>query len=200
VSDALVERLNQLLPTLTAEEFLAASGVGNEIPYHVFEYPAEQELLVRRQIDFLLDRIPKARPGTRVASVNLFDFLVEHLRGRNLLERSFEMERKQGRDHLHRHLATLLHPDKISPLLAKSIPDGQTDLVLIHGVGSAWPFLRASAVLNSLHKYTGHTPVVMFYPGSYDQTAFRLFGKVRDKDKQDNYYRAFRLLPPESRR
>ena len=200
MSDALVERLNQLLPTLTAEDFLAASGVGNEIPYHVFEYPAEQELLVRRQIDFLLDRIPKTRPGTQVASINLFDFLVEHLRGRNLLERSFEMERKQGRDHLHRHLATLLHPDKISPLLAKSIPDGQTDLVLIHGVGSAWPFLRASAVLNSLHKYTGHTPVVMLYPGSYDQTAFRLFGKVRDKDKQDNYSRAFRLLPPESRR
>ena len=35
----------------------------------------------------------------------------------------------------------------------------------------------------------------MFYPGTYDQVSFRLFGKVRDKDKQDNYYRAFRLIP-----
>ena len=67
--------------------------------------------------------------------------------------------------------------------------------MLLHGVGSVWPFLRASGLLSSLHQFAGNMPVVMFYPGSYDQVAFRLFGKVRDKDTRDNYYRAFRLIP-----
>ena len=33
-------------------------------------------------------------------------------------------------------------------------------------------------------------PVVMFYPGKYDGQALMLFSKIKD----DNYYRAFRLV------
>ena len=178
----ITERLNQILPTITSDQFLSASGVGNEIPYHVFEYPADQELEVRKHIDFLLQRIPMQKPGIRLASINLFDFMIEYLKKRGVLEKSFEMEKTRGQQQLYKSLETLLQPD-------------QSDLVLIHGVGSVWPFMRASGVLNSLHKHTGKTPVVMFYPGTYDQVCFRLFGKVRDKDKHDNYYRAFRLIP-----
>jgi hypothetical protein len=194
-STTLTERLNQILPTITSDQFLSANGVGNEIPYHVFEYPAEQELAVREHIDFLLQRLPMQKPGIRLVSINLFDFMIEYLKKRGVLEKAFEMEKTQGQQQLHKKLETLLEPEKISPLLAEQMQPAQTDLVLIHGVGSVWPFMRASGVLNSLHKHTGRTPVVMFYPGTYDQVSFRLFGKVRDKDKQDNYYRAFRLIP-----
>ena len=37
----------------------------------------------------------------------------------------------------------------------------------------------------------GHTPLVMFYPGIYDQQSLSLFGKL----PAQNYYRAFRLVP-----
>ena len=194
-STTLTERLNQILPTITSDQFLSATGVGNEIPYHVFEYPAEEELRVREHIEFLLQRIPMQKPGIRLVGINLFDFMIEYLKKRGVLEKAFEMEKTQGQQQLHKKLETLLEPEKISPLLAEQMQPDQTDLVLIHGVGSVWPFMRASGVLNSLHKHTGRTPVVMFYPGTYDQVSFRLFGKVRDKDKQDNYYRAFRLIP-----
>jgi len=194
-STTLTERLNQILPTITSDQFLSANGVGNEIPYHVFEYPAEQELAVREHIEFLLQRLPMQKPGIRLVSINLFDFMIEYLKKRGVLEKAFEMEKTQGQQQLHKKLETLLEPEKISPLLAEQMQPDRTDLVLIHGVGSVWPFMRASGVLNSLHKHTGSTPVVMFYPGIYDQVSFRLFGKVRDKDKQDNYYRAFRLIP-----
>lgn len=191
----LTDRLNQILPTITSPAFLAAHGVGNEIPYHVFEYPAAEELAVREHIAFLIDRIPKEAPGLRLASVNLFDFLIDHLRDRKLLDRCFEMDRRQGQAQLFRHLEKLLQPDKIAPLLAEQMRCDESDLVLIHGVGSVWPFMRTSGLLNGLHRFTGNTPVVLFYPGTYDQVAFRLFGRVRDKDKHDNYYRAFRLIP-----
>jgi hypothetical protein len=194
-STTLTERLNQILPTIISDQFLSATGVGNEIPYHVFEYPAEEELRVREHIEFLLQRIPMQKPGIRLVGINLFDFMIEYLKKRGVLEKAFEMEKTQGQQQLHKKLETLLEPEKISPLLAEQMQPDQTDLVLIHGVGSVWPFMRASGVLNSLHKHTGRTPVVMFYPGTYDQVSFRLFGKVRDKDKQDNYYRAFRLIP-----
>ena len=195
MTSSLDERLNQILPRIISEEFLSAKGVGNEIPYHVFEYPADKELAVRQHVEFLLKRVPMQKPGIRLVGLNLFDFMIEHLRERGLLERSFEMEKAKGQEHLFKNLEKLLQPDKISPLLAAKIPPDTTDLVLIHGVGSVWPFMRASGVLNGLHKATGKTPIVMFYPGTYDQVSFRLFGKVRDKDKQDNYYRAFRLIP-----
>ena len=193
-AENLTERLNQILPTITSEQFLAGDGVGNEIPYHVFEYPPAEELTIREHIRFLLEKLPQVRPNIQVADVNLFDFLIDHLRERNLLERSFEMARKSGDSEVRRRLDAVLQPDKIAPLLAERISPATSDLVLIHGVGSVWPFMRASGLLNSLHHHTGQTPVVMFYPGSYDQVCFRLFGKVRDNDKQDNYYRAFRLV------
>jgi hypothetical protein len=195
MTDCFEERLNQILHRITSDDFLAADGVGNEIPYFIFEYPPEKELVVRQHVLFLLDHIPRQKPGLRVVHINLFDFIIEHLKSRGLLEKSFEMEKTKGRDHLRRHLEKVLHPEKLAPLMAELIPRGQTDLVLISGVGNAWPFLRASGVLNNLHKFTGKTPVVMFFPGSYDQISFRLFGKIRDKEKQDNYYRAFRLIP-----
>lgn len=189
------DRLNQILPKITSDSFLAAEGVGKDIPYFIFEYPPENEIAVRHHILFLLDHIPKQKPGLRVVHVNLFDFIIQHLKDRGLLDKSIEMEKTKGKDHLRKHLERILHPQKIAPLIAELIHPDKTDLVLISGVGNMWPFLKASGILNNLHKFTGMTPVVMFYPGSYDQTSFRLFGKVRDKEKQDSYYRAFRLIP-----
>jgi hypothetical protein len=195
MTDCFEERLNQILPRITSDDFLAADGVGNEIPYFIFEYPPEKELAVRRHIVFLLDHIPRQKPELKVVHINLFDFIIDHLKSRGLLDKSFEMERTKGKQELQKHLEKVLHPEKLAPLIAELIPPNRTGLVLISGVGNVWPFLRSSGVLNNLHKFTGKTPVVMFYPGSYDQISFRLFGRIRDKDKQDNYYRAFRLIP-----
>ena len=191
----LEDRLNQILPRITSDEFLAADGVGNEIPYFIFEYPPEDELRIREHIGFLLSHIPKHRPGLRVVHINLFDFIVAHLKERRLLDRAMELEKTKGKEFVQKELERVLHPQKLAPRLAEVCPPDKTDLTLMSGIGSAWPFVRASGVLNNLHKFTGKMPFVMFYPGVYDQITFRLFGKIRDKQKQDNYYRAFRLVP-----
>ncbi len=189
------DRLNQILPKITSDDFLAADGLGNEIPYFIFEYPPEEELRIRKHIDFLLEHIPKHKPGLRVVHINLFDFIIDHLKDRNKLDKAIEMEKEKGQEHLQKQLEKMLHPQKLAPQLAELMPPDTTDLALMSGIGSAWPFMRASGVLNNLHKFTGMMPLVMFYPGVYDQVTFRLFGKIRDKEKQDSYYRAFRLIP-----
>ena len=77
MSDHLTERLNRILPKLISDELLSGSGLGNEIGFYVFDYSAEEELRVRDHIQFLLDHLPKSKPGLRVKHVNLFDLVIE---------------------------------------------------------------------------------------------------------------------------
>lgn len=191
MSDPLTDRLNQILSKITSDDFLRGNGLGNEIAFYIFDYPPEAELRIREHIAFLLDHMPKQRPGLRVVHINLFDFIIEHLRHRNLLDKAMEMQKTRGDAFVLKQLSTLLHPNKIAPAFAETAQPGRHDLVLVSGVGSAYPMLRAHSLLNNLHAVMGRTPLVLFYPGRYDGQALRLFGKL----KHNNYYRAFKLVP-----
>ncbi len=98
MSESLTARLNQILPKITSDEFLRGHGIGNEIAFHIFDYPPEEELEVRRNIDDLLEFLPKRKPGLKVLHVNLFDFLLDYLKSRKLLEKSVELQRARGNE------------------------------------------------------------------------------------------------------
>jgi len=189
--DTLNERLDEILPKITSDDFLSAKGLGNEIAFFIFDYPPSAELQVRNHIRFLLEQIPKKKPGLRVKHVNLLEFVVDHLSARKLLEKTFDLQKKKGDTFLLNQLGKILHPEKLAPLFAETVRPDQQDLVLVSGVGSVWPLMRTHSLLNNLHPIMGQTPLVMFYPGRYDGQSLRLFGKI----KSDNYYRAFRLIP-----
>jgi hypothetical protein len=191
MSNQLTERLNRILPKLVSDELLTGSGLGNEIGFYVFDYPAEEELRVREHIQFLLDHLPKSKSGLRVKHVNLFDLVIDHLKSRNLLDRAIQMQRTQGDEVVFKALSAPLHETRLAQVFADVAQPGQHDLVLVSGVGSVWPLLRSHALLNNLHPLMGNTPLVMFYPGKYDQITLRLFGMLESR----NYYRAFTLVP-----
>jgi hypothetical protein len=191
MSDALDERLNQILPRVIADDFLSGRGIGNEIAIYVFDYPPEAELRVRDSLRTLLDHLPKHRPGLRVQHVDLFDFVLDYLRSRKLLDKALQMQRDQGDAALKKALAGPLHESKLGVRFAEVVQPEQHDLVIVSGVGSVWPLLRSHALLNNLHAVMGQTPLVLFYPGRYDGQSLRLFGKL----KNNSYYRAFRLVP-----
>ena len=197
----LTRRLNQILPKLTSDDFLRARGIGNEIAFYIFDYAPEDELRVREHIRFLVDRLPKSKPGLRVAHINLFEFLINYLKERGLLEKSFEWQRKKGSDALLKALRGVLHEEKVAKRFADIAKPAEHGLVLISGVGGAYPLLRSHTLLNNLHAIMGQTPLVMFYPGRYDTQTLRLFGKIglvgssaEERKKTINYYRAFRLI------
>lgn len=191
MSDALNERLNKILPRVVSDDFLSGSGIGNEIAFYIFDYPPEEELRVREHIGFLVERIPKQKPALRVQHVNLFDFVLDYLKRRNLLDKAIQMQRDKGDEALKKALAGPLHETKLAGHFAEVVRPDQNDLVLVSGIGSVWPLLRSHALLNNLHSVMGKTPLVMFYPGRYDGQSLRLFGKL----KNTNYYRAFKLVP-----
>jgi hypothetical protein len=199
------ERLNKIMPRITSDEFLSGSGIGNEIAFYIFDYAPEDELKVRDYLRTMLEHIPKQKPDLRVKHIDLFNFLLDYLKSRNLLEKSLQMQREKGDEALKRALKGPLNmKDKLIPQLCAVIEPQQQDLILLSGVGSSYPLLRTSSLLTNLQSIMGHTPLVVFYPGKYDQMTLRLFGKLRlsasfenegTTKKSENYYRAFKLVP-----
>jgi hypothetical protein len=190
MTDLLDQRLNRILPRITSDDFLSGSGIGNEIAFYIFDYPPEQELRVRDFLNTLLDHIPRQKPGLRVKHINLFDFVVDYLKSRRLLDKAIQMQREKGDEALKKALAGPLHESKLGTVFADSAQPDQHDLVIVSGVGSVWPLLRSHTLLNNLQSVMGKTPLIMFYPGRYDGQSLRLFGKI----KNNNYYRAFKLV------
>jgi len=184
------ERLDKILDRLTSDAFLQGKGLGNEIPFYAFDYPPERELEVRAHIGFLLAQIPKRRPGLRFVHVNLFDLIVRHLKNRGFYEKALGMQKQKGDEATLKALAAPLDASKLAAVFADEAKPAYHDLVLVSGVGSAYPLLRTHNLLNNLHHLMGSTPLVLFYPGVYDGQSLRLFGILHDKP----YYRAFRLV------
>ncbi len=186
------KRLDQILPRITSDDLLSNAGLGNEIGFYIFDYPPEYELDMRAHIEFMLNRISKKHPGIRVSHVNLFHLLIDILKNRKLLDRLIEAQRKNPADN------NLLKKLKEGPLAPKRLAEAfvewaepkNHDLVLVSGVGNAYPLIRSHQLLNNLHAPMGATPLVMFYPGVYTGQGLRLFGRLGES----NYYRAFRLV------
>jgi hypothetical protein len=191
MSDLLTDRLNKILPRITSDDFLSGTGIGNEIAFYIFEYPPEEELRVREHVHFLLTHIPQKKPGLRIKHINLFDFVLDYLKSRNLLDKALKKQQEEGDEALKKALKGPLHENKLGAIFAEIAQPDHHDLIIISGVGSVWPMLRSHTLLNNLHPIMGRTPLVMFYPGRYDGQSLRLFGKL----KNDNYYRAFKLVP-----
>lgn len=190
MSDPLNERLNKILPRVISNEFLSGSGIGNEIAFYIFDYPPEDELRVRDYLRTLLDHIPKQKHGLLVKHIDLFDFVMDYLKSRKLLDKAIQMQTEKGDEALKKALAGPLHESKLARHFAEVAQPEQHDLVIVSGVGSVWPLLRSHSLLNNLQPVMGKRPLVMFYPGRYDGQSLRLFGKL----KNANYYRAFKLV------
>jgi hypothetical protein len=138
----------------------------------------------------LLTQIPKRRPDLRVKHINLFELIIEHLHERKLYDKALTLQRAKGDAELAKALAAPLSPERLARVFAQAAAPAEHAMVLVSGVGTAYPLLRTHNLLNNLHSLMGSTPLVLFYPGVYDGQALRLFGLLEDT----SYYRAFRLV------
>ena len=185
------ERLNQVLPRLVSPDVLSNRGAGGEIGFWIFDYPPEQEMQMRSWItDVIEPGLTKQKPGIRFKLVDLFELVIALLEERNLLDKAFAKQMKEGDEAVLKSLRSVLKEDKLAARLVEiaGVPD--LDLLLIKGVGSVYPMLRTHTLLSALHPHMRDKPLVMFYPGRYDGQSLRLFSKLTD----DNYYRAFSLV------
>lgn len=191
----LEERLNQILPRITSQDFLECKGLGNEIGFWIFDYPPERELDVR---DFLtgtvLPALGKKLPPVKYATVDLLQLVSGLLEERNLLDKVIEMQKNKGDESTVAALRSVLKEDKLAQKISSQFDIANLGLLILTGVGSVYPMLRTHTLLSALHPIMGSTPLLMFFPGRYDGHSLRLFNTLAE----DHYYRAFRLVPDSS--
>jgi hypothetical protein len=182
------ERLDKLNEKLQETRFLEMKGLGNEVPFYIFDYPAEKELLIRETVAKLKDSFLKKE--INILEINLYDLVLGVLFERIPAEKIIEYEKKKGSNELLNKLRPMLKIDlvkgKISSLLSKE----KYNIIFLTGIGNAWPLIRSHKVLNNLQSVISKIPLVVFYPGHYTKYDLSLFGKFKDA----NYYRAFRLI------
>ena len=194
----LSERLNAILPRITAPGFLASEGIGNEIACYIFDYPAEQELVVRDHIRLLGQALATQHGGLKVVHLDMLDVITRYINHRGHMERLLDLEQKRDAAGLLKALKGSLAAERLAAFIDDQHQPAQADLLLLSGIGSAWPMVRAHSLLNCLHKFIGTTPLVLFYPGSFDNTTLRLFGRIAsgaERPGSKSYYRAFSLIP-----
>jgi hypothetical protein len=191
MSMAFEERLNRILPRITSYDFLQSKGLGNEIGFWIFDYPPERELEMRAFIaEVILPALARRTPPIQCHNVDLFELAVDLLQERSLLDKVMQMQAEKGNDAVAAPLRSVLKEDKLAQRIAQQARLDEIDLLMLTGVGAAYPMLRTNTLLTALHPVMKNTPVLMFYPGRYDGFSLSLFNKLAD----DHYYRAFRLV------
>ena len=185
----LQQRLDKIFERIESEEFLDSKGVSGEIGFYIFDYPPEEELLVRQHLKFLTEKLTKR--GYQFSNINIFESIIQLLEEEGVLEDAFGLQKNEGDEALREALKGVLGQEDIARYLSTKINSEEPQFVFLSGLGSAWPLIRGHSLLNALHASMGHTPLVLFYPGTYNGLELNPFGLV----DSSNYYRAFQLIP-----
>ena len=172
--------------------FRQNKGLGNEVGYYIFDYPAEHELLVRERIEYIRKKNEKSGDEYQIVVFDLYEIVIGILQQKGYLEKCYEFEQKKGFDRITKAVGNMLRITAKDSLIVEYIRDNTPEkaIIFLTGIGKCYPILRSHTVLNNLHQVIDHVPVVMFYPGKYSGQDLMLFGEIKD----DNYYRAFKLV------
>ena len=181
-------RLDEIIPKIKEDKFIEGRGLGNEISFYVFDYEPQYELLVRDYIRHVKKEFSYEGSDRRIIEFDLYKMLIDITKEKRIFDRIFEMEERQGKDALFKALTTFAKPDIFLGKIEEQMKEH--NVVFLTGIGKVYPFVRSHNILNNLQEVLDKTPVVMFFPGQYDGQSLQLFGKFKD----DNYYRAFRLI------
>ena len=190
--NTLEERLDQAEAMIKKPSFRKNKGLGNEVGYYVFDYPPEQELLVRERVEYIRKKNEQSDDEYRIVVFDLYEIIIEILKEKGYLEKCYEFEKKRGFDRITKAVGNMLRITAKDSLIVNYIRERTPEkaIVFLVGIGKCYPILRSHTVLNNLHQVIDNVPVVMFYPGKYDGQELILFGEIKD----DNYYRAFKLV------
>lgn len=185
-------RLDKIEEKITNDDFLKNKGLGNEVGYYIFDYTPRNELIVRRHIAYLKEKINKSSSGLKIVEFDLYNMVIDVLREKGYLEKCFEFEKTKSLDFTCEAIIKMLRLTSKSNRLVSHIVENTppNSVVFITGVGKCFPLVRSHNVLNNLHQVLDSVPVVMFFPGIYSGQDLQLFGTIKD----DNYYRAFKLI------
>lgn len=188
------ERAEHLYRVITSERFLTKQGLGNEVPFFICPFPAEEGLtMIEDRLD-LIERIGHA--GVTALDLSLYEISLRLLEERGILADVLAAEPDMEKSELRELLQGVLDVhEHLIPKIAEAIAAQAHDVIFLSGVGEVYPYIRSHNVLNNLQSTAKDKPTVLFFPGSYTHStatggSLDLFGLLHD----DKYYRAFNIL------
>ena len=186
------KRLDEMEAAIKKPSFRASSGKANEVNYWIFVYPPERELEVRERIEYMKNKNSKGTDDFELVVFDLYDIIIDYLEEKNFMDKCFQFEQKKGLDRITKAVNNSMKINDDDSFIVQYIKDHTPEnaVVFLTGVGKCYPILRSHKVLNNLHQAFVRVPVVMFFPGTYNEQELILFNEIKD----DNYYRAFKLV------
>ncbi|MGM0214198.1 DUF1788 domain-containing protein [Enterococcus sp. AZ109] len=187
------EHLEKLDETIQKEDFLLNRGLGNEVGYYIFDYDPKDELAVREHMKELEGTFLGSEKNYEVKNFNLYTIMLNYLEERGFTEKAIKMEERRGMQKLVESIGRLLKMDQAEEsnvffeYVSSHTPENA--VVFLTGIGELYPLVRAHSILNKMHQVFDRVPVVMMYPGEYDKLSLTIL----NTNKDDNYYRAFRI-------
>jgi hypothetical protein len=162
----LKDRLDRIRERITSAEFLQGRGLGNEVPFYAFDYPPGAEPQVDEHIEWLVDDLTR-KERLSIGRVNLLELVVDQIKARGLYEKAVAMEQVRGVPALLNALKGSLDPRKLAEAVIAKFSGEHLDVLIVTGVGAAYPMVRTHTLLNNLQPLIGDTPVVLMFPGRF---------------------------------
>lgn len=193
----LTRQEKHLFDVMSGQRFLNMEGLSNEVPFFIYPYDPDNALGIAKACKRVTNRL--ARVGVTVRTINLYELSIEILKNRGVWDRLIALETGQDKDDFRELLQGMLDPQEhLAPAIREKLGDGGFDIVFLTGIGEVFPYIRSHNVLNNLQSVVVGKPMLMFFPGRYEQSetlgsSLVLFGRLKD----DQYYRAKNILEQE---
>ena len=182
----LMERLDNLKALIQEPEFLEGKGLSNEVNIRIFCYDPKEEMAVRH---FTQKLILDQNLTCRLIEYNLYKVFLSICDDKRITDRVAQQEEKKGKQFVLDQMKRMATSSSFITKMQYE-PHEPGDVILITGVGEAFPFIRVHALLDAMQPYFSDVPVLVMYPGTFDGHYVRLF----DKLMPNAYYRAFNAL------
>ncbi len=181
------EQLDNVRALLKDNDFLEGKGLANEVNIRIFCYDPKDEMAVR----YFTEQIRTDQSlDCHVREHNLYQIFLRLCDEMGMLDEVPEIEKDEGSEFVLSELRNAITVNDYVNVITE-VPVEKGDVLLITGVGEAYPFIRVHGLLSAIQKrMKDDIPIVVFYPGAWDGHYLKLF----DKLDPNPYYRAFKVV------
>ena len=180
------ERLDSLRGLVQNQEFLEGKGLSNEVNIRIFCYAPKDEMIVRHFTEKLAT---DTNLSCHIIEYNLYHVFLSICDDKRITTKIPSQEDTKGSKFILGHLERIAKNVTFIEKM-KYEPHNIGDVILITGVGEAFPFIRVHSLLDAMQPHFSDVPILVMYPGTFDGRYVKLF----DKLTPNPYYRAFNLV------
>ena len=184
--DNLMERLDNLRSLVQEPDFLEGKGLSNEVNIRIFCYDPKEEMAVRHFTEKL---VSDKSLGCHVIEHDLYKVFLSICDDKRITDKIARQEEVKGKQFILDQLKRIANSAAFIRKMQYG-PHETGDVILITGVGKAFPFIRVHSLLDAMQPCFPDVPVLVMYPGSFDGRHLKLF----DKLTPNPYYRAFNVI------